>query len=368
MVSGAAAAAASAPRAWPGQTIGYRDLTGAHGYHAAVRRAAAAWNQLDLGVRFVPAPRGQSAVQIVFVSGRCLSGVAGRAPAGFQREGARVVVHSCPAIVRPLLVAHELGRVLGLPIDDHACSLMNSKGASDGLTFAAPARCHRVPPPAWLPGLIDPLTAARARTLYAAPPAALDVRFTPGPQPRLDWRQPSGSSRRTLVVRTSGSCPTRSDVAGRAGAAVVYSQPSYAGLHWAVDTTLGSVPGSYCYRLFNVSATGRATPSAVFTYVLAPGPVAVAAVTAPLVAGAPATFADRSTDGGASIVHWHWDFGDPASGAANVVDTADPAAGRRPSHAYATPGTYTVTLTVADNLGRTATTTISVTVQPGAAP
>src|SRR5690242_19235793 len=110
----AGTAAASAPLAWPGLAIGYRDLTGAHGYHGAIREAVHAWNRLGLGVKFVPAQKGYASVQIVFVPGRCLSGVAGRAPTGFQRFGTRVVVHSCPAVVRPLLVAHELGRVLGL--------------------------------------------------------------------------------------------------------------------------------------------------------------------------------------------------------------------------------------------------------------
>jgi microbial collagenase len=75
------------------------------------------------------------------------------------------------------------------------------------------------------------------------------------------------------------------------------------------------------------------------------------------------TFADHSTDAGATIVHWHWDFGDPASAAADVVDTDDPTLGRGPSHTYAAAGSYTVTLTVTDDLGRSATVTIGVTVQ-----
>jgi hypothetical protein len=362
---GGAAGATSATRVWPGATIGYRDLTGDHGYHAAVLAAVAAWNRLGLGVRFAPAPSGASVVQIAFVAGRCLSGVAGRAPIGFQRFGARIVVRSCPPIVRPLLVAHELGRVLGLANDNHGCSLMNSKGASDGRTFAGPAQCSREQPPAWLPLLIDPLSASRARALYASPPAALDVRFSAGTQPRLDWREPAGSSRRTLVLRTTGHCPVFADVTGSTAAKVLYSKASYAGLHYAIDTSLGSAPGSYCYRLFNLTASGRPTASGTFRIVVVPGPVAVAAVaTSPVVVGGPVTFADRSSDGGGSIVHWHWDFGDPATGAADVVDTADPALGQAPTHTYAAAGTYTVTLSVSDNLGRSATTAISITVQP----
>jgi len=355
-------AAAAAPLAWPGLVVGYRDLTGAHGYHDAIREAAAAWNRVGLGIRFVPAPPGYASMQIVFVAGRCLSGVAGRAPTGFQRFGARVVVRSCPAVVRPLLVAHELGRVLGLGDDDRTCSLMNSRGSSDGRTFALPFRCSRSAPPAWLPRLVDPRTAALARALYAAPAAAADVRLTPAPRPRIDWLQPpAAGAQRTVVLRATGRCPTRTDVAA-GGAALVYSKPAFAGLHWAIDET-ALAPGSYCYRLFNVSATGRPTPSATLTYVLAAGPTAAATVvTSPLVAGQPVTFGGSATDPGTTIVRWRWDFGDPASGAADVVDTSDPTLGGSPAHTYAAPGTYTVTFTVTDALGRSASTTVSVTV------
>jgi hypothetical protein len=360
-----AAGAASPTRVWPGSTIGYRDLTGGHGYHDAVRAAVTAWNELGLGVRFVPAAPGRSAVQIVFVAGRCLSGRAGSAPLGFQRSGARMVVRSCPPVVRPLLVTHEFGRILGLTNDDHGCSLMNSRGSSDGRTYATPAGCFRDQPPAWLPLLVDPVTASRARSLYAPPPSALDVRFTAGISPRLDWREPAGSSRETIVLRTTNRCPVAVDVVGNDDATVIYAKPSYAGFHDAVDTSLGATPGSYCYRLFNLSASGRPTASRPFVFTIAPGPTAGAAVvTSPVVAGTAAAFADRSTDTAGTIVHWHWDFGDPASGPANVVDTSDPALGRAPSHTYAAAATYTVTLTVTDDAGRSATTTLSVTVEP----
>ena len=358
----ARSAAASAPLAWPGLAIGYRDLTGAHAYHDAIRDAVAAWNRLDLGVKFVPAQKGYASIQIVFVPGRCLSGIAGRAPTGFQRFGARVVVRSCPAVVRPLLVAHELGRVLGLGDDDRTCSLMNSKGSSDGRTFALPSRCSRSVPPSWLPQLVDPRTAALARALYAGPSAATDVRLTVGPHPRIDWTQPRrAGAQRTVVLRTPGRCPTRTDVVA-GSATLVYAKPGFAGVHWAIDET-PLAPGSYCYRLFNVSRAGRLTPSQALVYTLGAGPTPAAQVTSSqAVAGQPVAFADRSTDEGTTIVHWHWDFGDPASGAADVIDTADPAAGLAPSHTFAANGTYTVSLTVTDALGRSGTTTLAVTV------
>lgn len=359
-----APAAAAPPRAWPGLVIGYRDLTGDHGYAAAVRRAVGAWNRLALGVRFVPAPRGGSSVQIVYVRGGCLGSLAGAAPTGFQRFGARIVVRSCPPVMRPLLVAHELGRVLGLGDDDAACSLMNGKGRSDGVTYAVPAHCTHAPPPRWLPGLVDPRTAAAARRLYAAPPAPVSAALTPGPQPRIEWRQPAGTAE-TLVLRAAGRCPTRLDAA-RGTAARIYAARGYAGVHVATDTTPPDAPGRYCYRVANVSASGRPTLSPPLEYLVPEGPVAAAAVlTAPALAGSPVTFADRSADAAAPIVHWRWDFGDPASGAADVVDTTDPALGGGPAHTFAQPGTYTVTLTVTDQAGRSATATITVAVGSG---
>jgi hypothetical protein len=89
-----------------------------------------------------------------------------------------------------------------------------------------------------------------------------------------------------------------------------------------------------------------------------PGPPRAAfASTRELAPPATFSFTDGSTPGrgGAAIVARQWDFGDPASGEGNT-DTSP-----TPSHTYVTPGVHTVTLTVTDANGLTATTRQQVT-------
>jgi leucyl aminopeptidase len=64
-----------------------------------------------------------------------------------------------------------------------------------------------------------------------------------------------------------------------------------------------------------------------------------------------AGFTDRSSDSDGGIVAHAWDFGDGKTSTATS-----------PTHAYAAPGIYDVTLTVTDDLGATASKTVPVTV------
>jgi PKD repeat protein len=57
-------------------------------------------------------------------------------------------------------------------------------------------------------------------------------------------------------------------------------------------------------------------------------------------------FADLSqTNGGGALVSWLWNFGDPVSGSNNTSTSPSP------SHTFASPGTYSVTLTVTNSNG-----------------
>ena len=76
-------------------------------------------------------------------------------------------------------------------------------------------------------------------------------------------------------------------------------------------------------------------------------------------------FADTSTDiGGANLITETWNFGDPASGGHNSETVAPGPGGKEILHDYTTPGVYTITLTVTDSTGQSATTQQNYVVNP----
>jgi chitodextrinase len=118
-----------------------------------------------------------------------------------------------------------------------------------------------------------------------------------------------------------------------------------------------SGPGNYFVRLTIADAAGRSqsmTRTVLVAQSVAPTAAFVFSPTAPFVNQLVHFNASASTPApGRRIVHYRWDFGNGV-----FFESDAPIA----SHAFALPRTYTVTLVVTDDIGRTATTSSAVTV------
>jgi len=115
-------------------------------------------------------------------------------------------------------------------------------------------------------------------------------------------------------------------------------------------------PGTYIVKLTVTDDEGALNSQQLAVVVTNPPPVAVASVsdTAPH-PGDEVTFdGSASYDPFGEIVGYRWEFGD-----GDTADTTNPA------HTYKEGNTYTVTLTVTDDGGLTASTHLTMTVKPG---
>ena len=119
-----------------------------------------------------------------------------------------------------------------------------------------------------------------------------------------------------------------------------------------------ALPGNYTVTLTVTDNLGEThTASATLTVDSAPN-VAFTASANPATAGSTVGFnAGSSSDSYGTITGYSWNFGDGAT-----------AAGLAPTHAYADPGNYTVSLTVTNNAGQSATQTGTITVTSVASP
>src|SRR4051794_37088444 len=129
---------------WPGRTITYFDGSLDH---AAVARGVAVWNASGVRIRFVRSYSRKRAQLIIRNSRDVPTGSCGGGMAtdGYVRPHAYVnILHGsvkdgmrCSVYAQTLVVAHELGHVLGFGHDDARCSVMNSAF----LEGYAPAEC-----------------------------------------------------------------------------------------------------------------------------------------------------------------------------------------------------------------------------------
>jgi gliding motility-associated-like protein len=123
--------------------------------------------------------------------------------------------------------------------------------------------------------------------------------------------------------------------------------------NFVVTLTVTSV--NNCSHTYTLTVNSSGGPLANFTYATAGG--------VPACPGVTMNFTNTSTTpAGTTINAWNWDFGDPASGAANTANTANP------SHTYATAGQYVVTYTVTNDQNCSGNTTQTVIINANPVP
>lgn len=175
----AAAAKRGSVPTWPGRTISYHD---ASRDKVAVRRAVMAWNRSGLRIRFVRARSARTA-QVVIRNTRDVPAGCGTGTAslGYVGRGRKAYVNilndprpkrqGCSQAGQTLVVAHELGHVLGLRhVPTRRCSLMNPAHV-DGV---APAGCFgpfetanlRARLGTWRCRILEPFDVRRAIGMY----------------------------------------------------------------------------------------------------------------------------------------------------------------------------------------------------------
>jgi PKD repeat protein len=178
--------------------------------------------------------------------------------------------------------------------------------------------------------------------------AAINPRFSVPAQPR------SAGSALTFDPSTSTATNRFSSETWSFGDGTATS--FHAGRTLTSATHTYAAPGDYTVTLTLVDNRGNlATGSEQISVGASPAAALAISPTQLQVGGQVGVDASSSSDTGASITSYAWDFGDGGT-----------AQGQSASHTYATAGTYLVRLTVTDSLGRvdTATGTATVTDEP----
>jgi PKD repeat protein len=155
-----------------------------------------------------------------------------------------------------------------------------------------------------------------------------------------------------------GSLSARSVVTGADGrATAIYTAPASPAI--SVDeftiVDIGATPlGTDFNNALTRSAAIRLTPQGP---VVPPTDLRAAFIVTPAGPQDNQTVLFDASSSSGSIAEYQWSFGDGATGL-----------GRLTSHAYASPGTYVITLTIVDPFGRSTSTAQSITVTPSANP
>ena len=183
---GLASSADAAPRTWPKGRITYVDKSLDP---EAVKAAVRAWNTSGLDVKFVKVSSARKARLVIKNTKRVPAGCGtGYGTLGYPGPGRKATVsilhgsdadgQKCAWPGQTLVVAHELGHVLGLDHTMSGCSLMNTSHTNG----VAPSLCvgddiNEVKPGRWRCRLIEKVDLKRAKRIYGGKPRLAETEW-----------------------------------------------------------------------------------------------------------------------------------------------------------------------------------------------
>ena len=144
---------------WPTSTIRYYNEVPAYAW--AVDTAAYAWNTSGARVRFLKSPR-QDANVLIGIRWFKVAGEARVERRNGRFVGAKVGIQSgLDRYTMALVVAHELGHVLGLDHEDRVCATLNTV-----IDVNSPQHCPAAPSGTWVCRLLRADDVRGAVSLY----------------------------------------------------------------------------------------------------------------------------------------------------------------------------------------------------------
>lgn len=372
-------------KAWPGGVIRYYNAD--PGMKTEVAAATKAWNTSGARVHFVAVPRSRAQLLIVgwpkhaSASSEAGFGSLGWVPPGsiafdpwgHRTSGAHVwlrpldVATGLNAGVMTLVATHELGHVLGL---NHSTRCATMDAALTDLCKSPPHLWQFICRP------LQPDDVAGAIHLYGGRARPLGPQrycsYVPVPGPatgltaslgglgggygaadsvRLSFHVPKGVR---FTISSTGNSIAYNWVFGAAGHCSTAQKDSLGGSpakpgainHATVQPTS---PGRWCFTV-QVADLYQRPSKGVSIWVTVPGPPPTASFDAvqDQTNGLLFAFQDSSNVSTGTLTY-AWNFGDPASAAANTSAQANP------SHTFSAAGSYQVKETVTDTFGQSNT-------------